>query len=106
MAAEGPSDRMVPDMEACMKQRCGTEFLHAEKTAPTDVHQCVLNVYGQQTADVSTVRRWVAHLNSGDSKSEGSPVLVHIFTSAACGLLFIAGKNAELVVPVLKNSVL
>ena len=31
MAAEGQSDRMVSDMEAHMKQRSETEFLHAEK---------------------------------------------------------------------------
>ena len=26
MAAEGQSDKMVPDMEVHMKQRCGTEY--------------------------------------------------------------------------------
>ena len=31
MAAEGQSDKMVSDMEVCMKQRCVIEFLHAEK---------------------------------------------------------------------------
>ena len=31
MAAEGQSDKMVSDMEVCMKQRCGTELFHAEK---------------------------------------------------------------------------
>ena len=30
MTAEGQSDKTVSDMEACMKQRCGTEFFHAE----------------------------------------------------------------------------
>jgi len=29
--AEGQSDRMASDMEVQMKQRCGTEFLHAKK---------------------------------------------------------------------------
>jgi len=38
MAAEGQPDRMVSDMEVHMKQKCITEFLHAEKTAPTDIH--------------------------------------------------------------------
>ena len=57
MAAEGQSDRMVSDMEVHMKQRCGTEFLHVEKMAPTDIHQHLLNVYGDQTVDVSTVRQ-------------------------------------------------
>jgi len=31
MAAERQSDRIASDMEVCIKQRCGTEFLHAEK---------------------------------------------------------------------------
>lgn len=31
MAAEGRLNRMVPDIEACMKKRCVTEFLHTEK---------------------------------------------------------------------------
>ena len=32
------SDKMMSDMGVCMKQRCGTEFLHPEKMAPIDVH--------------------------------------------------------------------
>ena len=48
MAAEGQSDRMVSDMEVHMKQRCGIEFLHAEKMAPIDIHLHLLNVYGVQ----------------------------------------------------------
>ena len=31
MAAKGQSDRMLSVMEVHMKQRCSTEFLHAEK---------------------------------------------------------------------------
>ncbi|MEQ5179387.1 hypothetical protein [Proteus genomosp. 6] len=38
MVAEGQSDRMVSDMEVCMKQSCVTEFLHVEKMAPIDIH--------------------------------------------------------------------
>ena len=34
LAAERQSDWMVSDTEMCMKQRCGTEFLHAEKIHP------------------------------------------------------------------------
>ena len=56
MAAEEQSDTMVSDMEVCMKERCVTEFLHVEKMASTDIHQCWLNVSGDQTVDVSTVR--------------------------------------------------
>ena len=36
-AAEGQSDKVASDMEVCMKQRFITEFLHAEKIAPTFV---------------------------------------------------------------------
>ena len=31
MTAEEQSDTMMSDMEVCMKQRCGIEFLHVEK---------------------------------------------------------------------------
>ena len=37
-AAEEQSDRMSSDMEVCMKQRGGTEFLLAEKIAAIDTH--------------------------------------------------------------------
>ena len=50
-------DRMVSDMEMCMKQRCISEFLQAEKMKPISIHQSSLNIYGDQTADVSTVRQ-------------------------------------------------
>ena len=50
IVAEGQSDRMASDMEARMKQRCVSEFLQAEKIAPANVHQHLLNVYGNQTA--------------------------------------------------------
>ena len=60
-------DKMASDMEVRMKQRCIIEFLHAEKIAPYDIHGRLLNVYGDQTVDVSTVRRWVACFSSGDS---------------------------------------
>jgi len=53
MAAEGHSDRMSSDVEEQMKQRCVNEFLHAEKMAPTDIRQCLLNVFGDQSVDVT-----------------------------------------------------
>jgi len=56
MAAEEQSDRMVSDMEVQMEQRCVIELLHAEKMAPDDTHQCSLNVHGDQTVDVSSMR--------------------------------------------------
>jgi len=81
------------------------EFLHVEKMAPVDIHQHLLNVSGEQTVDVSIVRRWVACFSSGDSDS-GSPPVTQIATNVACRT-FTAGKNAQpMVVTTLKNSVL
>ena len=73
MTAEGQSDNMASDMEVRMKQRCVTEFLHAKKIAPNDFHRRLLNAYGNQTVDVSTVRRWVARSSSGDSDVKDKP---------------------------------
>ena len=48
----------------------------------------------------------MVHFNSDNSYSE-SPILVQVFMSMACRLLFIAGKNAQLVMAhMLRNSVL
>ena len=66
-ATEEQSDRIASDMELCMKQRCVMEFLHAEEMAPIDIHWCLLNVSGDQTVDVSTMRWWMVHFSSGDS---------------------------------------
>ena len=67
MAAEGQSDKMASDTEVSMKQRYGTDFLHEEKTVLTDVYQHLLNVYGDQTVDVSTVKQWVVCCGSSNS---------------------------------------
>ena len=64
----------------------------------------MLNVYGEQTVDENTVGLWVVCFSSGNS---GSPLLVQIVTREACRLLFIAGKNTQLMmVTILKKSVL
>ena len=52
---------MVSDMEVHMKQRCVTEFLHVEKSAPTDIHRYLLNTYRDQTVGESTG----SHFGSG-----------------------------------------
>ena len=64
-----------------------------EKIALPNLHQCLLNVYGDLTVDMSTVKRGVVHFSSGDSDS-GSPLLVQISTSVAGRFLFITGENA------------
>ena len=56
MASEQQADRMASNMEVHLKLRCVTEFLHEEKIAPFDIHQCLLNICEDQTVDMSTVR--------------------------------------------------
>ena len=73
MTAEGQSDKTASDMEVRMKQRCVIESLHAEKNVPNDIHWHLLSVYGDQTVDVSTLRRWVACFSSGDSDVQDKP---------------------------------
>jgi len=41
-------------MEVWMKQSGVSEFLCVEKMAPTDIHRHWLNIYVDQTVDVST----------------------------------------------------
>ena len=71
--SRGAVQQMVYDMEVQMKQRCGIEILYEDKTALSDTNQCLLNVYGDQTVGVSSVRRWVVHLSSGDSDVKEKP---------------------------------
>jgi len=55
MAAEGQSGKMASDVEVCVEQRGVVAFLQAEKMAPIDSHQYLLNICGNQTVDMSTV---------------------------------------------------
>ena len=71
-----------------MKQRCVSEFPHVEKMAHIDSHQHLLNVSGNQTVDVSTVRQWVVCFSSGDSNSVSLP-LGQILMNVARRVLFI-----------------
>ena len=97
MAAEGQSDELVSHMEVSMKQSCDVEFIHAENMAPTDIHQHLLNVYGDQIVDVNTVRWWAVHF----SLDQRSPPVFQTSTSMACRFLFIAGGCALLMVATL-----
>jgi len=91
---KGQSDTMMSDMEECMKQRCGTEFLNAEKLAPTDIHWWVLNIDGEQTVDMSTVTWCFSAVAATMWKTR------HVLDShagvrkCACKLLFIADDCA------------
>jgi hypothetical protein len=73
IAAEEQSRKMAFDMEVRMKQRCVTEFLHAKGKAPNDIQWHLVNMYGDQTVDVSTVRRWVVCFSSGNSDVRDRP---------------------------------
>jgi hypothetical protein len=64
---------MASDMEMCVNQRRVIEFLHAEKIAASDIHWCLLNICGDQTVDVSSVKQWVACFRSGDSDMKDKP---------------------------------
>ena len=102
---QGGSDKTASDMEVQIKQRCVTEFLCAEKMVPTDIHQCFLNIYGDQIVNVSTLKWQLVHFSSGNHT--GAPPLVQIFTRVACRLLFITGKNTKLmVVTMLEKNIL
>jgi hypothetical protein len=61
VTAEVWSGKMACDMGLHTKQRCVIEFLHAEKIAPINIQRCLLNIYYDQTVDVSTGRRLVVH---------------------------------------------
>jgi len=60
MAVKGQSEKIGSVMEVHMKQRCVFAALNlCRKNGTHDIHQCLLNVYGEQTMDVSTERQWV-----------------------------------------------
>ena len=56
MTAEWQSHRIAFDMEVCMKQRYVSKHLRWERIATTNIHQWLLNIYGDQAVDVSMVR--------------------------------------------------
>ena len=73
MAVEGQSVKVASDMEMQMKQRCAIEFIHEEKVASIDIHQCLLNVYGVQTVDMNIVKWWVVSFSSCESNVRDKP---------------------------------
>ena len=83
---------LVFDMEVPMEQGCRTEFLQEGKNGTHWHLSALLNIYGDQTVDVSTVGQWVVCFSSGSSDSV-SPLLVQSFMNMACRLFFISGEN-------------
>ena len=73
MAVEGHSDKMMSDMEVWVKQKRGTEFLHEETVAPTNIQWFLLSIYGHQTVGVSTMRQWLVHFSSDDGSLNDQP---------------------------------
>jgi len=61
--------------------------------APFDIHWYLMNVDGDRTVDVSTVRWQVVRFRSGNSDCR-SPPLEQVLTGTACWLLFVTGENA------------
>ena len=51
------------------KQRAVIEFLTTEGAAPIDIYRRMVAVYGDQTVDVSTVRRWARTCREGEPGS-------------------------------------
>ncbi|KAG8222260.1 hypothetical protein J437_LFUL001458 [Ladona fulva] len=64
---------MESDMDASIKQRCVIEFLAVEEIAPIEIHRRLLKVYGDDTIDVSNVRRWVRHFKGGEKGVHDKP---------------------------------
>jgi hypothetical protein len=50
----------------CIKQRAVIEFLTREYETPTGIHRRLLTFFGEDTVDISTVRRWVIKSRDSD----------------------------------------
>ena len=61
------------DTEVHVEQRYVTEFFHLEKITPTDIYPHLLNIYRDQTVDVSIERTWVMGFSSDDSDMKDKP---------------------------------
>ena len=114
MTAEGQSDKMVSDMEVCMKQSCVTESFHAEKNG---THWCSLMLAEHfwkpsngcehsETVGGAFQQWWqwkTSHVLVGHAQL--SPQLVQIFMNTVCRLMFIFGGVHLTVVTMSKNTV-
>jgi len=93
MAAEGHSDKIAPDMKVRIKRRCVTEFLQAEVMASMDIPRCLLNVYGDQTLDVSTVSTVLQQWWQRCERQAIFWMATHISKRVACRLLITASRS-------------
>uniref|UniRef100_A0A8V0XHE1 Phosphatidylinositol specific phospholipase C X domain containing 1 n=1 Tax=Gallus gallus TaxID=9031 RepID=A0A8V0XHE1_CHICK len=63
---DGLTKKLHCHLITCIKQIFQCKLCpRNKKMAPTDSHQCLLNVYGEPTVDVSTVMQQVVHFSSG-----------------------------------------
>jgi len=72
MAVQGQSDKIVSDVEGVPLNSSTWK-----KMAPNDIHHQLLNMYGDQTVDDSTVRWWMVHFCRVDSDMKDKPCSKH-----------------------------
>ena len=77
MAAEELFDKMVSNMEVCLKEGCVTEFLQVERMTPIDIQQHLLNISGCEHSDVvggafQQWQQWVTSIGALDADSFSS----------------------------------
>jgi hypothetical protein len=46
-------------MSTRLKKRAVTKFLSADNVTPAEIHRCLQAVYGENTVNRTTVKRWV-----------------------------------------------
>jgi len=57
----------------CIWKELSVNFSTQRKMALIVIHQCLLNIYGDETVDKSTVRWWVVYFSSSDSDVKYEP---------------------------------
>jgi len=62
--------KMTAISEHGRKQRAVIEFLFMEGESAANIHRRLVNVYGEDSLDVSTVRRWIRRIK-GDYERKG-----------------------------------
>ena len=60
----------MADIDVRIRQRSVFKFLTAESEMPIRIHEMLKNVYGDATADVSTVRRWVRCFKEAEGQTK------------------------------------
>lgn len=85
MTNEPQSGKMASDIYVLTNQSCVFEFLHAEKIELSENHRSMLNVFGDQTLDLST---------DGGSCVSAIPIMVfltrHVYQ---CGIYALLMKS-------------